>query len=132
MILGSGAFLSFYLVLFGITVVALAVAWVVGSTTAGAFHRAPSTVITTSAASSIPSTAPAQFKRVARILKTNFEATDRAQRLHGAAGEQIGAAHYALQNLADELAGIMTPSTSLQHGLQRRRSVRAVSSRDAA
>ncbi len=63
------------------------------------------------AAGSIPLDQNAQLNRVSQILQSAIELADKAERLHNAAHEQLDGAHYALQNLLDELSTVM-PVTS--------------------
>ena len=63
------------------------------------------------AAGSIPLDQNAQLSRVSQILQSAIELADKAERLHNAAHEQLDGAHYALQNLLDELSTVM-PVTS--------------------
>ncbi|MEQ1697449.1 MAG: hypothetical protein ABL901_16575 [Hyphomicrobiaceae bacterium] len=51
-----------------------------------------------------------QLDRIAGILQTAIELAGKAERLHNAAHEQLDGAHYALQNLLDELSAVMPVS----------------------
>ena len=50
----------------------------------------------------------AQLDRISQIVNSAIETADRAKRLHVAAHEQVDSAHYALQNLLDELSAVMS------------------------
>lgn len=63
------------------------------------------------AAGSVPLDPNAQLDRISQILRDAIAVADKAERLHNAAHEQLDSAHYALQNLLDELSGVM-PVTS--------------------
>ncbi len=58
-------------------------------------------------AGSVPLDQNTQLDRVAQILQSAIELADKAERLHNAANEQLDGAHYALQNLLDELSTVM-------------------------
>ena len=58
-------------------------------------------------AGSVPLGQNTQLNRVSQILQTAIELADKAERLHNAAHEQLDGAHYALQNLLDELSTVM-------------------------
>jgi hypothetical protein len=53
-----------------------------------------------------------QLGCLSRIVNSGIATADRAERLHRAAGEQVDGAHYALQNLLDELSAVMTITTA--------------------
>ena len=60
------------------------------------------------AAGTTPLDQTTQLSRVSKILQSAFALADKAERLHNAAHEQLDGAHYALQNLLDELSTVMT------------------------
>lgn len=62
-------------------------------------------------AGSVPLDQNTQLDRISQILQTAIGLADKAERLHNAAHEQLDSAHYALQNLLDELSAVM-PITS--------------------
>lgn len=55
----------------------------------------------------IPLDAQTQLSRVSNILQNAIDLAAKAERLHNAAHEQLDSAHYALQNLLDELSAVM-------------------------
>lgn len=61
-------------------------------------------------AGSVPLGQDTQLDRVSQILRSAIELADKAERLHNAAHEQLDSAHYALQNLLDELSTVMPVS----------------------
>jgi hypothetical protein len=58
-------------------------------------------------AGTIPLDQSTQLDRISQILQTAIGLADKAERLHNAAHEQLDSAHYALQNLLDELSTVM-------------------------
>ena len=56
---------------------------------------------------SIPLDTETQLNRVSFILQNAIDLAAKAERLHNAAHEQLDSAHYALQNLLDELSSVM-------------------------
>jgi hypothetical protein len=58
-------------------------------------------------AASIPLDTETQLNRVSFILQNAIDLAAKAERLHNAAHEQLDSAHYALQNLLDELSAVM-------------------------
>ena len=61
---------------------------------------------------SIPLDQNTQLDRISQILRDAIAVADKAERLHNAAHEQLDSAHYALQNLLDELSGVMPVTSS--------------------
>lgn len=53
-----------------------------------------------------------QLSCLSHIVNAGIATANRAERLHCAAGEQVDGAHYALQNLLDELSGVMAITTA--------------------
>lgn len=54
----------------------------------------------------------AQLDRISQILRDAIAVANKAERLHNAAHEQLDSAHYALQNLLDELSGVIPVTSS--------------------
>ena len=84
----------------------------------------PVSVAAVRAASSPAGLIDGQLNSLSQIVNTGIATADRAERLHCAAGEQVDGAHYALQNLLDELSAVMTITTAAKGRRDNRLSLR--------